>query len=120
MDRSEECQLPSYLDKTIKNSLTRKEQLRREGRTDESNFEQIKANVCAICRSIWQEGGHLYGGDQEGFARFFTQQLARMAAQWRRAHDTAAVHGDAEQVLIEDIKLAQIEDIRETFESNGR
>lgn len=112
-------QLIDYLGSARTGFLARKDELRSEGRIDESTFEQIKANVCEICLSIWRKGDELYGGQQEAVARFFRQQLDHLTKQWTQAQTTAAAHQDEQNSHIEAIKLTQIEAIRRRFETNG-
>lgn len=91
------------------------EKLYLDERTDEANFEKIRANVYDIFRTILSVAVENGKGDREAVKRFFMEKTEKIPANWIAAYDKANQHGDEEQMQIETIKLDTVQEIKQKF-----
>lgn len=87
--------------------------LRADDRTDEANFEKIRANVYEIFKTVLSVAGRVCGEDERARKAFFSQRAQQIPASWEASYETAKQNGDAQKMHIEIIKLDTIREIRE-------
>lgn len=83
--------------------------------TDEVNFEKIKANVYDIFRTILSVAVKTGKDNADVVKQFFEQKTEQIPANWEISYNKAKVHGDIEQMQIENIKLETIREIKHKF-----
>lgn len=86
-----------------------------DDRTDEANFEKVKANIYDIFRTIFSAGAKSCKDDSEAVKRFFMLKIQQIPTSWTEAYNKAKQHNDGVKMRIEQIKLDTAGEIRETF-----
>lgn len=107
--------LNCYFEEQIAMCGQRTEELLADARTDEANFEKIKANVYDIFRTILSVAVKSSKGDPVTVRRFFLQKTEQIPSNWMAAFEAAKQHNDVIKMQIEQIKLDTIHEIEETF-----
>ncbi len=97
--------------------LCRKEEksLQADSRKDEADFQKIKANVYDIFRTILSAAQKAGSGDLEKTKEFFLLKAEQIPANWKAAYETAKLHDDTKRMVIEELKLNTIEEIKKEF-----
>ena len=99
--------LNDYFDAQISLCEQRGKKLLADDRTDEANFEKVKANIYAGIKSCKD--------DSEAVKRFFMLKIQQIPTSWTEAYNKAKQHNDGVKMRIEQIKLDTAGEIRETF-----
>lgn len=94
----------------------RREKLLADERSDESDFEKIKANIYDIFRSVYNVALKTSNGDADAAERFFLLKAEEIPANWKTAYDRAKQHDDVQKMLTERLKLETMQDIKAAFE----
>ncbi len=102
----------SWCDERMAQCQARCKTLRADSRGDEARFEQIRANVFGIFRTLYAT----LRDKPDQLAR----QLTVIPAAWEESLSLALRHGDEEKAHIERIKLAAAEEIRTALSNKGR
>ncbi len=105
----------SYFDEQIAACAARSQALLADDRTDESNFEKIRANVYDIFRTMLSVAVAAGKGDANAVRSFFLQKAELLPASWRASLEKANQHGDAAKAQIELIKLDTLAKIKDKF-----
>lgn len=109
-------ELNAYFEEQILRCGKRREQLLADDRPDEASLEKVRANVFDIFRTILSVAVKLGKGEPEAVYSFFLEKTEQIPASWVLAYEKAAEHQNAADMLIEQIKLDTVGDIRKTFE----
>lgn len=120
MSETTSPEMISFLQETISACQKAKQQLRLEGQKDESNFEQIRINVCEIWRAVDAAGSRQFEQTPEQYQHFLKERLDQLQHTWTNALNLARDHGDPEQSLIEQIKLSQLGEIRAVWQRDWK
>ena len=107
--------LNDYFDAQISLCEQRGKKLLADDRTDEANFEKVKANIYDIFRTIFSAGAKSCKDDSEAVKRFFMLKIQQIPTTWTEAYNKAKQHNDGVKMRIEQIKLDTAGEIRETF-----
>ena len=83
--------------------------LQTEGRTDETAFARVEANVYDAFSQVWNAACKHRGADA---MEFFLQKLTDIPQAWVRAKAEAEAHGGSKKAFVEDIKLRAVKTIR--------
>ena len=102
--------MTAYFDRQIAACKDRQAALASDSRTDEANFEKIRANVFDIFRTILSVAQKM--ADPKAF---FLKKLEEIPANWVSAKKAALAHGDDAAAHIETIKLDTKDAIRAEF-----
>lgn len=102
-----------WLEEQIAACKQRGRRLQADDRTDEANFEKIRANVYDIFKTVLSVAGRVCGEDERARKAFFSQRAEQIPASWEASYETARQNGDAAKMHIETIKLDTIREIRE-------
>lgn len=102
-----------YIDEQITDCRQRSELLAADERTDEGNFEKVRANVYEIFKTILSAAEKVCGKDDGARKRFFLQKTDEIPANWTTSYEEAKKQGDVEKVYIESIKLDTAREIKE-------
>ena len=106
--------LNAYFSEQIAQCNKRREQLLADDRSDEANFEKIRANVFDIFRTILSVAEKT-GKNESAVKRFFLSRAEQIPAAWRASLEQAQKHEDTVKVRIESIKLKAKDEIISTF-----
>ena len=106
----------TWLDSQIAACEKRREKLLADERSDESDFEKIKANIYDIFRTVFNVALKTSDGDADAAGRFFLLKMEEIPANWKAAYDRAKQHDDAHKMQIESLKLETMQDIKTAFE----
>ena len=99
--------MSQWLAEQIAACKQRGEALKADARQNESTFAQIEANIYEIFQTVLRASA-----DQA----FFEARLKEIPANWQRAYDEAAAHGDEKKQHTEAVKLAAAQRIRTAWE----
>jgi len=97
-------------------ALKEADRLMAEGRTDESTFMKIEANVYDAFSQVWNAANKYRADDA---AAFFLQKLEEIPRGWLNAKAAAEAHGDSRKAFIEETKLRTVENIRRHMGDNA-
>lgn len=109
------AKMNAYFDAQIALCRQRGDALLSDDRTDEANFEKVRANVYDIFRTILSVARTR--GDEAAVRAFFAEKLEQIPSNWHRAHENAVAHGDVVAQNLEAIKLDTLSGISTTFAS---
>ncbi len=104
-----------FFDKQIQLCKQQEKALQEDNRKDEASFQKIKSNVYDIFKTVFAVAQKAGGGNPQAVRQFFWEKTEQIPANWRAAYQTAKLHDDAEKILIEQIKLDTIQQIRDEF-----
>ncbi len=109
------CKLNSYFEQQIALCGRRNQELLADGRTDEADFEKVKANIYDIFRTVLSAAVNTGKGDPDAVRHFYVQKAEQIPASWATAYEKAKEHNDPVKMRLEQIKLDTIREIRERF-----
>lgn len=90
--------------------------LSKDGRTEESVFENIRINIYEIFKTVFSAAEKNCGKNESALQNFFLQKLEQIPENWKASYERAEKHGDSEKAYIERIKLETAQEVREIFE----
>lgn len=96
----------AYLDKTENVLRQQSAKLAAEDRQDECDLTKVRANVYGICKSVFQ----MLEKDQA------CAKLVELHTAWEKALAVAREHDDTKKAVIEQIKLKELNEIKEKLE----
>jgi len=99
-----------YIDKKIEGYKEEELLLQNVNRNDEANFAKIKINICEICKTLYNVSKK--EPTEERARDFYAQKLEKLSLEWQLSRDKAKEHGDTEKVVVEDIKLEVLNEIK--------
>lgn len=82
------------------------------GSADEANLEKIRLNILDVFVTLLHA---TRAEEPEAFCRAYLARFDTIPASWRARLGAARAHGDAETVLIEQLKLDTAESLRGLF-----
>lgn len=106
----------TYLEKRISETVQEEKRLIDSGRKDEANLEKIKNNVYGICKTVYEVAQKQTKKESE-MAAFFEKRLEHLETTWRESYEKAKEFSDAEKILVEETKLAALNEARGQFET---
>ena len=104
----------TYFEEKIALCSKKQQELIADGRTDEANFEKIRANVYDIFRTVYTAGKRAEK-EADSVKAYFLARMEQIPQNWAAALEKAKLHGDARTVQIETIKLETANEIRSVF-----
>lgn len=105
-----------FLEERMQNCRERAAELEKDFRKDEAVFEKVRENVYDIFKTVWTVAEKQHGADEMAVRTFFESRLTQIPSSWEASLEKAQQHGDEEKILMEEIKLAVICDIRAAFD----
>lgn len=108
-------QMNAWFDAQITACAKQREILLADDRTDEADFEKIKANIYDIFRTVLTTAVKQSAGDESAIRRFVLLRLEQIPAAWTASYDRAKLHGDVEKMRIESLKRNTARTIRTKF-----
>lgn len=105
----------SYLEERIAACKRRSRLLAEDDRTDEGNFEKVRANVYEIFKTVFSVAEKVCGGDDAAKRDFFLQKAEQIPAGWAASYVKAEQNGDTGKMHTETIKLDTVREIRDTY-----
>lgn len=106
-------QFIEYINNSVTEFKQEEKNLVDSDRKDESNLVKIKINVYGICKSIYESLVEMKDG--EAFKEGYVRKLADLSQSWNASYEKAKEHHDVEKVLIEEIKMHALEEIKNKF-----
>lgn len=83
-----------------------------DDRQDEAAFEQIRANIYEVFRTVLSTAQRVCGSDDAAIRAFFVQRLIQIPQSWSTALEEAKAHHDTKQQHLQLVKLNVAQDIR--------
>lgn len=81
-------------------------------RQDEAAFEQIRANIYEVFRTVLSTAQRVCGDDDDATQTFFAQRLTQIPQAWSAALEEAQAHHDTKQQHLQRIKLNVVQEIQ--------
>lgn len=106
--------LKAWLNAQMTSCGAKRDELTRDGRGDEANFEKIRANVFEIFLTVLDVAGKTCP-DEAAKTAFFQSRLAQIPKSWYDALEKATAHGDDARACIERVKIDALEQIQNAF-----
>ena len=101
----------AYLSARIEEGKAEIAVLLADGRGDEADLAKVRTNIYDVCRTV-----SLALADRPGAgAGAVAGQLENLRTQWSGALEKTRRHGDAERAVVEEIKLAALDDAAGRF-----
>lgn len=92
-----------------------------EERSDEAAFLKAKANIYDVFATLFTVSDKQAAGDEQKLKEEFIKKATNVPQSWKKSYELAKEHDDAEKILMEETKLAAVEDImakyREVWEA---
>ncbi len=104
-----------YLDISIKASQDMTQELIKDNRKDEADHEKVKTNVYQIFKTVFQVITKQKALELDDIKKLFLEKLETIPANWKTSLESGKKFQDYEKILIEEIKLQTLEEIRNTF-----
>ena len=105
----------TYLSSKVEEGKAETASLLADGRTDDANFAKVRTNIYDICRTVSQTLINRPGAGT-GAVR---AQLERFRAEWGAALEKAKQHDNINGIVVEETKLAALDDIITHFREVG-
>ncbi len=103
--------LMRYLTEQSAACLAKQQALAADERRDEAAFEQIRANIFEVFRTVLTTAQNTCG-DDAAIQTFFVQRLAQIPGAWTNALNEARAHHDTHQQHLQHVKLGVVQEIR--------
>lgn len=105
----------AFLDERRNQTMSEAADLAGDDRKDESNVLKAKANIYDIFKAIWEAAEKL-AENQDSFKTAFLEKASIIPAAWEKSLEVAKQHNDTSKIMIEEAKLAAVEEIKGKFE----
>lgn len=102
-----------YIDKKIQDLKNEEMLLEKENRKDEADFSKIKINICEICKTLYSVSKN--GPKGQSAKEFFVQKIEKLSGEWNESKDKAKEHNDIEKVIIEELKLEVLNEVKQKY-----
>ena len=108
-----------YLEKAIQSTTEKAQELLIEDRKDESNHIKIKVNIYEVFKTIFSVLEKNIAKEKnmaaETIKASYLNKMETIPASWKQSLENAKAHNDVEKILIEEIKLDTVKEIRQKF-----
>ncbi len=104
-----------FLDNQIQLCRKQEKNLQEDNRGDEATFQKIRANIYDISKAILSVAQKAGNDDPQKIKQFFLLKTEQIPANWKAAYEAAKLHDDIEKMVVEQLKLNTIEEIRSEF-----
>lgn len=88
--------------------------LAEDDRKDESNLLKAKANIYDIFKAIWI-AAEKTTSDKKTFKEEFLKKATQIPSAWQKSLEAAKQHNDTGKIVVEEIKLSAVCEIKEKF-----
>lgn len=132
----------AYIEETIENLRVEEKLLAESHRKDEANLVRIRMNIYDVCKTVYGVCSRMPAkeemgkeemqsvGKWQGQARcdivpelrgdapadgLYLKKLEAISANWKESYEKAKAHGDVEKQVIEENKLAVVEEVKTKF-----
>lgn len=102
-----------YIDQAVERLQREEKMLAATDRKDESNLVKIRINVYGICKSIYRVFAQSKLGDSLKSA--YLDKLDSLAVGWQESKNKAQEFNAVDKMIIEDIKLQTLANVRLEF-----
>ena len=102
-----------YIEESIQKLEQEEQLLASSDRKDEANLLKIRINIFGICKTILNV---VAGGQNPAWKEAYLQKLTQLPQNWKASYEKAKKHNDVEKLVIEEIKLETLEEIKRKFE----
>ena len=100
-----------YLTDQIESGRAEIARLEKDGCQDDADFAKVRTNIYEVCKTVTAA---LINRPGAGTAAV-KAQFDRFQTSWGTALDNARKHGDARNIVVEEIKLKALEDVVKHF-----
>lgn len=108
-----------YIEESVEKLEREEKMLADSDRKDEANLVKIRINIYGICKTVWQVVVQGQAKDDAGtensLSDVYLQRMASVSRNWRVSYEKAKEYNDVEKLVIEEIKLETLEEIKRKF-----
>lgn len=113
MFKDKKVQFLKYLDDTIQAADKEEKELLLDERKDDAQHVKVKTNIYNVFKTTFQ--AVLKNRTEEEFIALYINKMNTIPANWKTSYENAKAHNDTEKMLIEEIKLQTLNEIRTKF-----
>lgn len=113
MFKDKKVQFLKYLDDTIQAADKEEKELLLDERKDDAQHVKVKTNIYNVFKTTFQ--AVLKNRTEEEFIALYINKMNTIPANWKTSYENAKAHNDTEKMLIEEIKLQTLDEIRTKF-----
>ena len=106
-------QFITYIDGATAKLQQEERELAATDRKDESNLTKIRINVYGICKTLFEVS--CKQNIDEALKEDYLKRLTKLAENWKISYEKAKEHNDLEKVVIEELKLQTLEEVKNKF-----
>ena len=110
-----EKKINDFFEQRIAGCNEKQRELQKENRSDEADFEKIKANVYDIFKTILSVAMKQHGDDSLKVQEFFVKKLEQISSDWAASYEKAEQNDDTRKMCIEKIKMSTAQDVKENM-----
>lgn len=103
----------TYIDESTEKLSQEEKVLAESDRKDEANLVKIRINVYGICKIYFEIESKKWEGKE--LQTIYLQRIERLAEQWKMSLEKAKEYDDTKKVVIEEIKLETLKEIKNRF-----
>lgn len=104
----------SRLDSMLESLKKEELKLVAENRKDEASMVRIRANIAGIGKTVWQAVQRTEKAEDR--KRVYCAKMDALRVAWQESRMRAEKYADQDKVMIEEIKLEQLEKVLDAFE----
>lgn len=106
-------QFITYIDEVTAKLQQEERELAATDRKDESNLVKVRINVYGICKTLFEVARKL--NTSEGLKEDYLKRLTTLSENWKISYEKAKTHNDVEKVVIEELKLGTLDEVKNKF-----
>jgi len=106
-------QFTSFIEESTAKLQQEEKDLNISDRKDEANLVKVKINIYGVCKTLYVVVTKTNSADAVKDA--YVKKLTNMLHTWQESYEKAKKYNDVTKLVIEEIKLQTLEEIRNKF-----
>ena len=103
----------AYIDEMIAKLQKEEQNLIASDRKDEANLVKIRTNIYGIGKTVYNVVAG--SGNREDIKTEYLKKMTLIPQSWKESYEKAKAHDDVEKIVIEEIKLETVEELKNKF-----
>lgn len=104
-----------YLESSIQKTQDEEKNLILENRKDDSNHVKVRCNIFHIFKTVFSVLTNNKDLDEKQVKSLFLDKTKTISENWEKSYKKALAFNDVEKILIEEIKIKTVDEIRDKF-----
>ncbi len=102
-----------YIDEMIAKLQKEEQRLIASDRKDEANLVKIRTNIYGIGKTVFNVVAK--NGSRESIRTGYMEKMTLIPLSWKESYEKAQANNDVEKIVIEEIKLETVEEMKRKF-----